>query len=186
MNNAKERKEAIFIHPQRNDLQLRDYWTIGGTYMAFLRILINLSEWEKQSVDQQVLAVGRDKETGYPIVGVDRRGRPVKSRMKVGHSTHILSLDYRNHHNYFDLGSLPKRIGTKLDLRESTRLLSRSHIGRARRISGGDVRLLKRIYRQSFDFVELEEDENVNEPLKVGLNFVSFRKRSTKIILYIE
>ena len=49
----------------------------GGTYMAFLRLDVDLAAWRALSRAEQELAVGRDKLTGAALVAVDRRGRPV-------------------------------------------------------------------------------------------------------------
>ena len=52
-------------------------WMRGGTYMAFLRLRVDLVRWRALSRAEQELAVGRDKLTGAALVAVDRRGRPV-------------------------------------------------------------------------------------------------------------
>jgi deferrochelatase/peroxidase EfeB len=188
MNGAAERKKAIFIHPRINDLHLSDYWTSGGTYMAYLRIQINLVEWEKLSTEHQELVVGRDKETGFPLAGVDRQGRPVnQTDPKFGNFTKPTESTYLDHPDYFNLNSLPKRLRTKIDLGASTRILSQSHIGRARHIDGinSDKPSSRRIYRQGFDFIESTSEES-NMPFRIGLNFVSFQNDPRRLFFILS
>ena len=46
--------------------------------MAFLRISLNLEMWEDTEIEKQETIIGRDKETGCPLIGVDQNDRPVK------------------------------------------------------------------------------------------------------------
>lgn len=71
-----ERLGAIVIN-NTNISKPSDVWTVGGTYLAFLRIAINLETWLKTSVRDQELIVGRHKLTGCPLIGTDLKGNPV-------------------------------------------------------------------------------------------------------------
>ena len=42
-------------------------WMQGGTYMAILRVLVDLTAWHDLTRDQQELLVGRHKLTGCPL-----------------------------------------------------------------------------------------------------------------------
>lgn len=188
MNNATERKKAIFIHPLNNDLHFRDYWTTGGTYMAYLRIQINLAEWEKISTEQQELIVGRDKETGVPLLGVDTQGKPVpRPNLKTISTVNSIDSNYLEHPDYFSLDTLPKRLRANLDYSSSVRILSQSHIGRTRHIDGlnSDKPSSRRIYRQGFEFIE-PLDHRPSNPLRLGLNFISFQNDPRRLFFILS
>ena len=77
MANSKERINAIVIDKTNNRLIPQDFWTVGGTYLSFLRIEINLDIWNNIARSNQELMIGRDKTTGIPLVGVDKNGNPL-------------------------------------------------------------------------------------------------------------
>lgn len=190
MSSVEERKKAIFIHPLSNDLRLKDYWTKGGTYMAFLRIEVNLKIWQNIDTEQQELIVGRDKETGIPLLGVDRKGRPLfqmslDRRKKKITSYHSAYLD---HPDYFTLKGLSESVKGNLDLNASTRVLSQSHIGRARHIdsiSSGKPSS-RRIYRQGFEFIEPITGNGPRKPFMIGLNFLSFQNDPSRLFFILS
>lgn len=188
MKNATERKKAIFIHRLNNDLHLRDYWTTGGTYLAYLRIQINLAEWEKISIEQQELMVGRDKESGIPLLGVDSEGKPVlRPHLKTRYTVNSIDPKYLEHPDYFNLNALPKSLRTKLDVSSSIRILSQSHIGRTRHIDGlsSDKPSSRRIYRQGFEFIE-PLDYDPSNPIRIGLNFISFQNDPRRLFFILS
>ena len=116
---SRERLAAIAAPP-------RPRWMSGGTYMAFLRLRVDLRAWRALDRAGQELAVGRDKLTGNPIVAV-RRGRPV-----AGDAT-----------DRFD----PPETGDPL--------LEASHVHRANQNRGSsDSPAALRIFRQGYDFVD--------------------------------
>ena len=80
MRDPEERKDAISIDRQYNQLIPDDFWTIGGTYMSFLRTEIDLRIWRKLGRNYQELIVGRDKVTGRPLLGVDKKGNPISTK----------------------------------------------------------------------------------------------------------
>jgi len=53
---SSEREGAITIKPSP---VLEEQWTEGGTYLAFLRLAIDLTVWQKLNRQQQELLVGR-------------------------------------------------------------------------------------------------------------------------------
>lgn len=126
-------------------------WMEGGTYMAFLRLRVDLVAWRKLSRSEQELVVGRDKLSGKPLVAVkrDAAGR-----------------------------ALPVAAATadaieRADPSQTTDpLLEASHVHRANqnRASGGTAAGL-RIFRQGYEFLE---SIGPTGP-ELGLNFVSFQ-----------
>ncbi len=123
-------------------------WMGGGTYMAFLRLRVDLRAWRALDRGEQELVVGRDKLTGNPLVAVRRdargRARPVAGDVA----------------DRFD----PAETGDPL--------LESSHVHRANqnRASSGAPAAL-RIFRQGYDFIEGLGPDGP----ELGLNFVSFQ-----------
>ena len=62
---SRERLAAIAARPDPR-------WMGGGTYMAFLRLRVDLRGWRALDRGRQELAVGRDKLTGDPLTGDPR------------------------------------------------------------------------------------------------------------------
>jgi Dyp-type peroxidase family len=172
LSSEKERKKTIFVNAVANDLRLRDYWTQGGTYLAFIRIEIDVLRWERVGPVQQELIVGRRKKDGMPLIGVDKKGRPqtVDSFKRKATKRMI-----RDHPDYFRIRHLPSSIIRKLDVDTSLRILTQSHVGRTRHMDGigSEKTSSRRIYRQSFEFIEpLYGSE---KPMRLGTNFISFQ-----------
>jgi deferrochelatase/peroxidase EfeB len=188
MTSGIERRKAIFIDPITNDLRLKDYWTKDGTYLAFIRIEIDVRRWEEIDLPNQELIIGRQKKNGLPLLGVDRKGRPmILDKFRRAKSiTPNLIRDLRDHPDYFRLSDLPSSILKKLDIDASVRILSQSHIGRTRHIDGitSDKPSSRRIYRQSFDFIEPLYD-NPGKPIRLGLNFISFQNDPSRLLFIL-
>jgi deferrochelatase/peroxidase EfeB len=176
MKNAKEREDAIRIGIANNKLEHSDYWTRGGTYLVFLRIDIDLSIWEKMDRKTQELIVGRDKLTGYPLIGVDRKGNPVSNQGSATHRRSMMRYKFEDHPDYFKKPVVTNQNLNPLDAEASIRILSQSHIGRTRHIDKIESREVtsRRIFRQTFEFLE-PLPGNTSKPLRTGLNFVSFQ-----------
>ena len=66
---SSERESVISIN--ETNLQSNDLWTLNGTYMAFIRMGIDIERWNKTEERIQERIVGRDKATGCPIIGVN-------------------------------------------------------------------------------------------------------------------
>jgi Dyp-type peroxidase family len=116
---SRERLAAIAAGPDPR-------WMAGGTYMAFLRLRVDLRAWRGLDRGRQELAVGRDKLTGNPVVAV-RRGRPVVAADDA---------------DRFD----PPETGDPL--------LESTHVHRANQNRGSsDSPAALRIYRQGYDFI---------------------------------
>ncbi len=176
MKNAKEREDAIRIDVANNKLEHSDYWTRGGTYLAFLRIEIDLRIWEKIDRKSQELIVGRNKLSGYPLIGVDRKGNPVSNQGSPTHRRSTMLHKFEDHPDYFKKPVVINQNQNLLDAEGSIRILSQSHIGRTRHIDkiGSKEVTSRRIFRQTFEFLE-PVPGNTSKPLRIGLNFVSFQ-----------
>jgi deferrochelatase/peroxidase EfeB len=168
-----ERLGAIAIN--KNSVPLNDSWTINGTYLAFIRIAIDLDIWDKIARKYQERIVGRDKITGCPLIGVDKndnnilmRGCPIPGTFEVvekGNET------FRTHPPYGD----QKNLHGISDL-----TLTQSHIGRAYKIDkvpSWDKRS-SRIFRQGYDFLE---SINTSPFIRAGLNFMSFQGSTRRL-----
>jgi Dyp-type peroxidase family len=170
-----ERKDAIFVDKKNNRLAPKDFWTQGGTYLVFLRIEIDLNIWEKIERKHQEIIIGRDKFTGIPLAGIDKKGNPV-NRENCPPVSKIRSYDKRfhDHPDYFSKPRLSKM--NAVDVNASIRSLSQSHIGRVRHVTHLQSRNItsRRIFRQGFEFVEPVYN-NSDSQLRVGLNFISFQ-----------
>lgn len=147
---SSERASAMSIKPVQSEA---DAWTTGGTYMAFMRLAVDLAAWRGLDVNQQELLVGRAKHSGCPFQAVDAEGR----------GTPVTGCDADPTHD--DFREPPEGVG------DPTLVLS--HVQRAnhhRRNPERDDSL--RIYRQGYEFLEPLETA---PGFRAGLNFVSFQ-----------
>ena len=133
-------------------------WMRGGTYMAFLRLGVDLAAWRRLDRATQELVIGRDKLSGAALISVERdaRGRPIPVSATAPGA-----------------GSSPEERAAWRDPGQTTdALLEASHVHRANQnraspaASGG-----LRMFRQGYDFLDGFRD---GAPV-VGLNFVSFQ-----------
>lgn len=165
---SSERPHVIFVNSQ--NLTPQDFWTMNGTYLAFIRIALSLEKWEDTATAEQEILIGRDKITGCPLIGVDKHGSPLKDkRCPVPGTSEIIDVGneyFREHPPY---GNTTK-----------DKILQYSHIGRAGPIDKVPVRDKRssRIYRQGFEFVESSND---HLGLVAGLNFVSFQNTPERL-----
>jgi deferrochelatase/peroxidase EfeB len=158
-----ERPHVIFINPRYVNSQ--DKWTVNGTYLAFMRIGIDLVRWDDTKVKEQEIIIGRDKATGCPIER-DIYGRPVKIRGCPAPSTSEV----------IDVGNERFRDRPKY----ADKILQHSHIGSTRSLDRTPVWDSKsfRIYRQGFEFLVPSKDSVSIVP---GLNFVSFQNSPERL-----
>jgi Dyp-type peroxidase family len=184
MKDIKERKNAIMIDRHANRLTPDDLWTEGGTYLAFLRINIDLARWERINLNEQELIVGRQKSTGRPLVGVNEKGKPIIQNAK-SNGTRFTSKSYRDHPDYFALSKEHRR-NARISLERSIRILNQSHIGRVRRIQDISSKRpsSRRIFRQSFHFFEASQAGS-SCSLKTGLNFISFQNDPSRLLFIL-
>jgi deferrochelatase/peroxidase EfeB len=139
-----------------------DAWTCGGSYLAFIRLYIDLEKWRELGPRQEIL-VGRAKLNGCPMISeVGPRFFPDCDGRRP-----LLEADV-------------KLVGSETRL---SRAIARSHIHRARHhpvplpgqeMLQTDLRAVDaiRIFRQGYPFLETSE---AYPGFRVGLNFVSFQ-----------
>jgi deferrochelatase/peroxidase EfeB len=170
VSNLKSQDRPYVISIDRRYVTPQDLWTLNGTYLAFIRIAINLEKWEDTSVAEQEILVGRDKLSGCPLTSVDKNGNPVKvAGCPVPGTSEIIDPgnEYFREHPPYEFGT-------------QDNILRYSHIGRARpteRVPIWDKKSL-RIFRQGFEFLSRSADDS---SLVVGLNFVSFQNTPERL-----
>jgi deferrochelatase/peroxidase EfeB len=141
-------------------------WAVGGTYLAFLRLAIDLGGWRRLSRVEQELAVGRDKLTGCPITGVGEDGMLQHDAGCPVTGTQIW--ETVNDARFAE----PPEV-------EDPRVRA-SHVQRAnhhqRPASDAGTR---RIFRQGYDFLEWAD---APPGFRAGLNFVSFQDTPGRLL----
>jgi deferrochelatase/peroxidase EfeB len=189
MRPGKERRNVIAIHRENNELISRDFWTEYGTYMAFLRIEIDIDLWDSINKSKQELIIGRDKLNGRPIIGVDKSNNPITYKnTPIARKVTAYNKKYHDHPDYFKkLSSIPKEIQDKIDINKSFKVLNESHIGRTRHFDKIKHKLVssRRIYRQGFEFIESNCNSSSTVPIKVGLNFLSFQNDPARLLFIL-
>jgi deferrochelatase/peroxidase EfeB len=156
MKAGAERHGAIAI---KHSAALEDQWTENGTYLAFLRLGIDLRIWRKISRLQQEILVGRDKLSGCPLIAIDDNGNPVISNGCPAPGTLAIT----------DPGNEQFR-----ETPHAARgALTQSHIVRAHPTTGpADDESSSRVFRQGYEFIE---PSDTAPGFRTGLNFVSFQ-----------
>jgi Dyp-type peroxidase family len=171
VSNIRTSERLKRIQIDRRNLDPSDLWTAQGTYMAFLRIAINMSIWESISVQEQERLVGRQKSTGCPLINVDGKGNNIfASGCPVPGTREIIEKGNERFRNYW-----PVSYGGNMR-RYNTTNAEASHVGRMRR--SPDL-----IFRQGYEFIEANKFDPY---FLVGLNFVSFQGGTDKIIRVIK
>jgi deferrochelatase/peroxidase EfeB len=156
-----EREDSVFRNyrdprfKKRGTAQINDN---SSTYMAYIRILIDLLKWRNLNRRVQQEIIGRDQITGCPLSDItgDRNNQCPTSNSDDVLDDKADNLKFRSSPTYY----APP--------------LSLSHVGRTRRNSNQQIKIL----RQGYNFVE----ENHTYPFfRAGLNFVSFQNRPQHI-----
>lgn len=175
VSNIRSSDRYANISIDKKDLDAADYWTTGGTYIAFLRITIDLNIWESIPVKQQERIVGRDKATGCPLIGIDEYDNNVLAKGCPSRGTYEITDDGNEYFRDYYVDNFQKKIYSNHD-----RNLEKSHIGRIRETYDKSNRrfISGRIFRQGYEFLEPIE----NYPyFRLGLNFVSFQSGTDRI-----
>lgn len=165
LRSGEERRSVLEIKHENVPNQV-DAWTVGGTYLAFIRLDVSLEAWRRLSRTQQELLVGRDKITGCALQSVSESGGPVA----------VPGCPFAGTSNITQPGNeafLEPPDTSDLAIRDS-------HVQRANRHVGvpGHTNSL-RIFRQGFEFFERAERA---PGFRVGLNFVSFQDTPNRIM----
>lgn len=163
VSNIKSSDRLRTIQIDRRGLDPVDYWTANGTYMAFLRIAIDLTVWESIPVKYQERVVGREKTTGCPLVRIDERGNNVfAGGCPVPGTTEITDRRNERFREYIPYSYRKSAYSGPTSVSE----VGVSHVALMRTIP-------ERIFRQGYEFLEPIK----NYPyFRVGLNFVSFQR----------
>lgn len=137
-------------------------WLVGGTFMTFLKIAVDLQVWGQLSRSQQELVVGRHKLTGCPLL--DDLPQIVEGQVQ---PQFISGCPFS--------GRIPENPGDRFidPAKASNRLVVASHIHRANFNRGDDDQPSNnRIFRQGYEFLDAVPSGGIS----LGLNFVSFRR----------
>ncbi len=141
-------------------------WNRGGTYLAFLRIEIDLRGWRRIARSEQEAIVGRDKLSGCPLASVERTAAGLRPR-PVAVSPPDDSSDWHERDVHFN----PPET--------TDPLVEASHIHRASQArAAGGTPAGERIFRQGYEY--LEEIDAAGPGL--GLNFVSFQRDLERLL----
>ena len=159
---ASERERVIAVKPANKD---RD-WCLGGTYLAFMRIAVDLPAWRRLSRREQELLVGRDKLKGCPLTGVAEDGSLGTNPRCPIDGTPIW--DTANDPHFAEPPEIvPKEIAM-------------SHVHRANHHDDRlDVPRSGRIFRQGYEFLEWQP---AAPGFRLGLNFVSFQDTPARLL----
>ena len=164
VSNLKSRERPYVIFINSRNLNPVDIWTLNGTYLAFMRIILDIGKWEDTEVHEQEKLVGREKVTGCPIIGIDRNGNPVKDpRCPVPGTREVVDAGNEKFREPTAYGNFPR-----------DKILLHSHVSLSRPKDNLPIwdNKSSRIYRQGFEFLAQSES---NEGFVPGLNFVSFQ-----------
>jgi deferrochelatase/peroxidase EfeB len=176
---SSDRLEAIVI--DKKDLDPPDYWTAnGGTYMAFLRITVDLDIWESIPVKEQERIVGRQKTTGCPLIKIDENDNNIPAKGCPVRGTYEITEEENKSFREYPMNNLQKKI-----YRNSNTSLENSHIARALKTykKTNTANISDRIFRQSYEFLEPLE----NYPFfRTGLNFVSFQRGTDRLFRILK
>jgi deferrochelatase/peroxidase EfeB len=134
-------------------------WNQGGTYLAFLRLQVDLRLWRGIGRAEQEAIVGRDKLSGWPLGAIERTEDGLRPR-PIGSGPLSEASDWRERDAYFN----PPET--------TDPLVEASHIHRANQArAAGGTPAGERIFRQGYEYLEGIGPDGP----RLGLNFVSFQ-----------
>ena len=141
-----------------------------GSYLTFIRLEVDLDQWENLSRLEQEIMVGRDKVTGcaFDRLEVDGTPKTIQGCPILG-TTQVSQSQPPGNTDFFE----PPLVGNEE--------LLQSHVQRANLQHNGntaDPQSL-RIYRQGYEFLETSAN---GSSLSVGLNFVAFQSTPSRVI----
>lgn len=147
-------------------------WMVNGTYLAFLKLAVDIAAWRRLTRDQQELIVGRQKVTGCPLTSTSVTSGTISGVTEPG-CANDGTMPANPSPEYLD----PQRPSSDTVLRVS-------HIHRTNLNRGADPRepASNRFYRQGFEFLDVLPDGG----LRVGLNFVSFQKDLARLLFVLR
>jgi deferrochelatase/peroxidase EfeB len=157
---SEDREGVIAIGPGTDES-----WAVGGTYLAFLRLAVDLAGWRRLARADQELAVGRDKLTGCPVVGLDE-GSP-----RTDPGCPVAGTQIHETPNDGPFAEPPE---------VADPLVRASHVQRANHhIRPASDFGSRRIFRQGYEFLEWADGP---PGFRAGLNFVSFQDTPSRLL----
>lgn len=160
-NLRSEDRESVIAIDAGTDAE----WVVGGTYLAFLRLAVDLPAWRALGRTDQELAVGRDKLTGCPLTAIGGGGPQTDPGCPAA-GTQI----------WQSANDVPFAEPPSID----DPVLRSSHVQRAnhhqRPAADPGTR---RIFRQGYEFLEWSEGA---PGFRAGLNFVSFQDTPARLL----
>jgi deferrochelatase/peroxidase EfeB len=139
---------------------------VGGSYLTFLRLAVDLPAWRQLNRTQQEFAVGRDKITGCPLTTTSADGQPVTDPGCPVAGTEIF--ESANDARFAE----PPTV-------DDPAVLS-SHVQRANHhVEPASGLTSRRIFRQGYEFLEWNERA---PGFRAGLNFVSFQDTPQRVL----
>ncbi len=158
---SEDRESVIAIGPGTDEA-----WTVGGTYLAFLRLAVDLVGWRRLERRDQELAVGRDKLSGCPIVAADDDGLHTDPGCPVSGTRIWQSAN--------DVPFAEPPADVDGDGVRASHVQRANHHIRPASDSGS-----RRIFRQGYEFLEWAQEP---PGFRAGLNFVSFQDTPGRIL----
>jgi len=157
---SEDRESVIAIGPGTDEP-----WAVGGTYLAFMRLAVDLPGWRGLARGEQELAVGRDKLTGCPVTGLDG----VLPRTDPGCPVAGTQIFQSANDGPF---AEPPEVDDPV--------VRAAHVQRANHHirPAGDFGS-RRIFRQGYEFLEWAPDA---PGFRAGLNFVSFQDTPARLL----
>lgn len=162
MDEAQRREVIELVNNLDNE------WMVGGTFLAFLRLEIDLGMWRSLTREQQELIVGRDKLTGCPLRSVVMTAAGTLQGVKLAQCPMTGEIPPNPPPGFIDA---PRPAG------EPVLLASHIHRANVNRNAAPRERASNRVYRQGYEFLEVRPDGR----LSLGLNFISFQAELERI-----
>jgi Dyp-type peroxidase family len=157
---SEDREGVIAIGPGTDEP-----WVTGGSYLAFLRLAVDLAGWRRLERTAQELAVGRDKISGCPIVAT-QDGAP-----RTDPGCPVAGTQIWERPNDAPFAEPPE---------VSDPAARSSHVQRANHhIRPASDSGSRRIFRQGYEFLEWAGEA---PGFRAGLNFVSFQDTPARIL----
>ena len=158
---SEDREAVITIGPGTDE-----GWAVGGTYLAFIRVAVDLVGWRRLTRADQELAVGRDKLSGCPIAGLDDDGAP-----RADPGCPVAGTQIHETPNDGPFAEPPE---------VSDPAVRASHVQRANHhIRPASDFGSRRIFRQGYEFLEWADG---SPGFRAGLNFVSFQDTPSRLL----
>ncbi len=160
---GEERRNVLAVKPE-NAPEPKDAWTVGGTYLAFIRLALDLPAWRRMSREDQERLVGRDKLSGCAITRIGGDGHVVAPGCPAAGSEVI------------EPGNEQFREPPRTD----DPVVRLSHVQRANQhVTPPEHPNSLRVYRQGYEFLE---GGPAAGQFRAGLNFVSFQDTPQRLI----